>query len=145
MPDNSDVRRQRRAQAIAELLDEIAQPIVARAGARGLTPAQRAALRYLGRAEETASTVAALAAFHATARSNAARTVDALIRKGLIIKISGPDNRQRALALTSSGHRALKEDPVVGLAAELRTLSDDQLLHVAEALETLAPKVLAKG
>lgn len=137
-------RHRPRAQAVAELLDHIAQSFVTRAGARGLTPVQRAAVRYIGRADDAVRTVRTLAAFQTTARSNAARTIGALVKAGLMIKVPAPDGRERALVLTTTGRRVLAEDPVVELTTDLQTLTDDALLRLAEAVDTLADKVLTR-
>jgi DNA-binding MarR family transcriptional regulator len=104
---------------------------------QGMKPAQWTALRYLAQANESACHVGAFAQFHRTTPSSASQTMTALEKRNLVVKRKGEDNRQRILALTAEGEQLLKDDPMLGLAATIATLSDEQLATMAEVMNTL--------
>jgi DNA-binding MarR family transcriptional regulator len=137
MAIGSQGRRDRSARAIAELIEQLSRTIASRAFIGGMNPVHWTALRYLSQANESARQVGAFAKFHMTTPSSASQTMTALENKGLVIKKAGPDGRQRILELTPKGRRLLNKDPIQALAASIQTLSDEQMLLMAEVMENL--------
>lgn len=138
MATAAQARRERSARAIAELLEQLSRVSVSRAIARGMNPVHWSALRYFAQANESARHVGAFAAFNMTTASSASQTITALVKKKLLAKKRGIDSRQRLIELTPQGRRLLEDDPINVLAASIASLSDDQLLLMAEVMERLA-------
>ena len=68
------------------------------------------------------------------------RSVDALVRAGMVERTADPDNRRRlALRLTETGRMAMESSPGGGaaLAARLERLAPSELRAVERALEIL--------
>ena len=137
MPFSNQSRRERSARAIAELIEQLSRTISARAFTTGMNPVHWTALRYLSQANESARHIGAFAKFHMTTPSSASQTMTALENKGLIAKRAGPDGRQRLIELTSKGRRLLETDPMLVLAASIATLSDEQMMVMADVMESL--------
>ena len=144
MPSISQIRRQRSARAIAELIEQLSRIVESRALSNGLNPAQWAALRYIAQANEGARDVGAFSRFHLTTPSSASQTISALVSKGILAKKVGADGRRRTLDLTLKGRRLLDQDPILHLAHAILTLSDDQLFLMAEVTELLIKAALAR-
>jgi DNA-binding MarR family transcriptional regulator len=109
----------------------------ARAFTNGMNPVHWTALRYLSQANESARHIGAFAKFHMTTPSSASQTMTALENKGLLVKKAGPDGRQRLIDLTAKGRRLLEKDPMLALAASIATLSDEQMMVMADVMENL--------
>ncbi len=137
MPSVSQIRRQRSARAIAELIEQLSRIVESRAVSNGLNPAQWAALRYIAQANEAARDIGAFSRYHLTTPSSASQTISALVGKGFVVKKAGADSRRRTLDLTLRGRRLLDHDPILHLARAIQTLSDDQLFLMAEVTEIL--------
>lgn len=67
------------------------------------------------------------------------RSVDSLVRAGLIDRAQDPDNRRRlALSLTEAGRKQLDEAPAgTALAARLERLAQSELRAIERAIEIL--------
>ena len=68
------------------------------------------------------------------------RSVEAMVRAGLVERSPDPDNRRRlAMRLTSAGRSALEQAPATGgaLVARLERLAPSELRAVERALEIL--------
>lgn len=86
------------------LLDRFARLLQARAWARGLNPAQAAALDYLGRANRFSRAPSHVADCLGTTRGTASQTLQALARKGLVRAEADPgDRRSVSYGLTEAG------------------------------------------
>lgn len=122
----------------------LARSLASRGFSHGLNPAQWAALRYIGHADERDRTIGGFAKFHMTTPSSASQTISALVKKRLIVKTRGGDHRIRLIELTAQGRRRLKDDPMAELTRAMHGLSDDQLLLVADVMARLtmaAPRI----
>ncbi len=97
---------------IADLLGQVERLLHNLAFANGLNPAQWSALRYLATAADDARTVTAFARHHRTTKPAASKTIDALVRKSMVRKLSIPgDRRAQRLDLTAKALRRLGHDP----------------------------------
>ena len=127
-----------RVKGVANLLEQAVR-LVHGAGHRyGLYPAQWMALRYFAEANPQARTAAGLMRFQNMAMSPVARTVRALVEKGLLIKKPNPqDGRSDLIEVTSEGQKLLLLDPRNDLETLLSKLPPDQLASLALALQSV--------
>lgn len=130
----SDIRN-----SVAELFDKVERLLHNLAFASGLNPAQWSALRYLSGAEDGARTVTAFARHHRTTKPAASKTIDALVRKALVRKLSIPgDRRAQRLDLTGKAQKRLTQDPRHLLRKAVGTLGRNEMAALARSLETVA-------
>jgi DNA-binding MarR family transcriptional regulator len=119
----------------AHLIDRLDRLARGRESAGELNPAQWEALRFLARANRFSRTPAALAAYVGSTRGTVSQTLIALEQKGhLTRKTSARDRRSIELQLTGTGERALKDDPIILLAADLAQAGAARLEPVVETL-----------
>ena len=124
--------------ALAELVDQVNRMVHGLGFIGGLNPAQWAALRHLGRADESARTVGGLAVIQGVTAPTASETVSALVRKGYVERLpSRSDKRSHTLALTSVGRSLLEVDPLREVASALERLPDARRRALAEDLDRL--------
>ncbi len=128
----------RSAEAIAELMLQIARKVEAEANASELKPAQWAALRYLARAAPTARTNRAFARYHRTTTGTVTLTLKALFEKGLLRRESDPgDKRLVRFEVTKAGREALRHDPLKTLASAIAALRPERRAQLTDALTDL--------
>lgn len=136
-PSRPTGRAESEAHAIAELLELIATSGYQR-DMQGLGPVQWRALRYFATAAASASTLTAYSSHHATTKASASKTLNSLIRKGLMRRIPNPaDARSHFIELTETGRRLLAEDPIRPLTAAIGRLGEHDRAAVAEALKMI--------
>ena len=91
-----------------------------------MKPAQWVALRYFSTINPTASTVTDFARQVGCTKGTASRTVNHLIRRGLLRKRDNPvDKRSHFLEMTESGRRSMERDPIQLLEADLKKLNEE--------------------
>ncbi|HZD53488.1 MAG TPA: MarR family transcriptional regulator [Woeseiaceae bacterium] len=128
--------------AIIEVLEQVLRAVYSQSYADGLNPAQWSALRYIHRANPSARTPSAFAKFHMSEKSSASQTISALVRKGLVTKVTDTaDRRVVRLELTSEGDEYLKRDPQAALVEAVAGLAPTQQRDLAEAAEALARSI----
>lgn len=111
----------------------------------GLSPAQWEALRYLSRANRFSRTPAALADYLGTTRGTVSQSLISLEEKGHIARTqSSRDKRSVDLSLTSQGHAALAEDPLVRLAADIAASRSADLASVVTLLRDALVRAVAR-
>ena len=123
--------------AIAARLNAIAHTWVADGPAERAERARRKLLSAIARGEPvTLNEVSSAVGRGAPAVS---RSVDALVRTGLVERTQDPDNRRRlALRLTDSGRDYLASAPTGSLlAARLERLAHSELRAIERAIEIL--------
>lgn len=124
--------------AIASRFGAVAQAYIADGPPERSARARRTILAAVGSNEPaTLNQVAAAVRRGAPAVS---RSVDALVRAGLIERAPDPDNRRRlAMRLSGDGRRYLEQAPASGgaLLARLERLAPSELRAVERALEIL--------
>jgi DNA-binding MarR family transcriptional regulator len=88
-----------------------------------LNDVQWETLRFLGRANLLSRNPAGIAAWLGVTRGLASQTVDALARRGLILRLPDPrDGRGLALELTQAGYRMAATDPIGAAIAAVGSL-----------------------
>jgi DNA-binding MarR family transcriptional regulator len=120
---------------VAHLIDRLDR--LARSGeaAGDLNPAQWEALRFVARANRFSRTPAALAEYLGSTRGTVSQTLIALEQKGHVSREPSPrDRRSVMLELTALGSQALKQDPILTLAADLEDAAPHQLEATVEVL-----------
>lgn len=128
----------RNAEAIAELMLQVARKVEAEANASELKPAQWAALRYLAKAAPSARTNNAFARYHQTTTGTVTLTLKALFEKGLLRRESDPeDKRLVRFDVTPAGEEVLKQDPLKTLVRAIKGLSAERRTQLTEALTDL--------
>lgn len=131
--------------ATAEVMEQIAQLAYRFGFAADLRPAQWTALRFFGRAEQRACTVSAFADHNLTSRSSASQTVNALVKRGLLVRRPIPsDRRTHRLELTDQAKTLLANDPLKELELSLDEMSDSNRYQLAERLEELLKLMLKR-
>ena len=124
---------QSESQANAELTLQVVRRMQAAANASNLKEAQWSALRYLSKANPSARTNRAFAAYHQTTTGTVAVTFKALVDKGLVEKKRDPsDGRLTRFNLTQLGRQTLKDDPINVLAESIEGLSEEQRRALTE-------------
>ena len=128
----------RNAEAIAELMLQVARRVEAEANASDLKPAQWAALRYLAKAAPSARTNNAFARYHRTTTGTVTLTLKALFEKGLLRRETDPDDKRLVrFDVTPEGDEMLRSDPLRTLAHAIRNLSPERRAHLTQALTDL--------
>jgi DNA-binding MarR family transcriptional regulator len=124
--------------AIAEVFGHVGRLLHSLAFAKGLNPAQWSALRYLSTANDSARSVTSFARHHQTTKPAASKTIDALLRKGLVRKVAVPgDRRAQRVDLTPKAIRRLAEDPLNMFVGALAALDREQTSALAHALQVI--------
>lgn len=121
---------------IAWPLERLARVLRAREHEGGLNPAQREALRYLGRANRFSNTAQGLTRYLGATKGTISQTLMALERKGLIAK-AARDARVVRLTLTEKGREVLAHDPWTELAADAEALGGKTRRRMQRGLEEL--------
>lgn len=104
--------------------------------AHGLKPAQWQALRYYAAADPAVATITAFAEADGITQPAASQTVFALVKRDLLTSTIDPiDRRIRRIAVTASGRRSLKRDPMAALAKVLVSI-DPATLGVIDSVVT---------
>lgn len=125
-----DIETNPTTRATAEVLSYLAHKIYLANYADGLKPSQWVALRYFSKTNPSASTLTAFADQIGCTKGTVSRTVQHLIRRGLLQKTENPkDARSSLLALTPFGSGVLEKDPIRELEIRLAMLgTEDQRL-----------------
>ena len=130
---------------ITDLLGQVERLLHNLAFANGLNPAQWSALRYLATAADDARTVTAFARHHRTTKPAASKTIDALVRKSMVRKLSIPgDRRAQRLDLTSKAQRRLGQDPRNLLRSAVGGLDRSDVSVLARTLSSIAAGIGAQ-
>lgn len=116
------------------LLDRVARLAQARAWARGLNPAQAAALDYLSRANRFSRSPSHVADYLGTTRGTASQTLQALARKGLVVAEASARDRRSVSYRPTETARAVAEDLPGGLAEGERAQLERMLERMARGL-----------
>lgn len=123
---------------LAALLEQTARAIYDKRGPQDIHPGQWSALRFFGRANRKARTVAGLSKYLGVTRGPASRAAAALVRQGLILAEEDlADRRSAIFTVTKVGHEALKNDPIRRLALAISELDNDKKQGLAASLEKL--------
>ncbi|MBP2299222.1 MarR family winged helix-turn-helix transcriptional regulator [Azospirillum picis] len=123
---------------MASLLEQAARLIHGAGHSQGLYPAQWTALRYFAEATPQSRTAAGLMRYQNMAMSPVARTVRALVEKGLVARTPNPkDGRSDLIELTPMGRELLRLDPRNDLEALLGKVTPDHLASLALALQAV--------
>lgn len=125
-------------QAVAQRLSAFAQNWVADGPAERLERARRALLAAI--ADKEPATLNEIAAAVQRGAPAVSRSVDSLVRAGMVERQPDPDNRRRlALRLTEDGRQQLARPAVAGsgLAQMLGRLAPSELRAIERALEIL--------
>lgn len=134
----------RRAEALAELVDQASRAVYSASYMAGLNPAQWNALRYLNSAQSSGRSIKAFSTYHRVTDSAASQTISALARKKLVVKHPDPDDgRAFRLELTPAGIALLEEDPLQHLTAAFATLSEAELRAAGQILTAVVRKITA--
>lgn len=131
---------------VAHLIDRLDR--LARSGeAVGeLNPAQWEALRFVARANRFSRTPAALAEYLGSTRGTVSQTLIALEQKGYVTREPSPrDRRSVLLELTAMGSQALKQDPILPLAADLENAAPHQLEATVEVLRSALHAMITRN
>lgn len=122
----------------AEVLSYVSHKIYLSGFANGLKPAQWVALRYFSAINPTASTVTDFARQIGCTKGTASRTVNHLIRRGLLRKRDNPaDKRSHFLEITDQGQANLERDPIQLLESDLHKLSEEDRVTLQNVLVRL--------
>ena len=146
MQDNPDKLPDRRARAIALLLEQTARLVYDEKQPKDLHAVQWSALRFCERAGDTSRTVAGLARYLGVTSGPASRTAASLVARGLARMEESPrDSRSKVIHLTEIGEDALLHDPLNRCALVLaEELSEEEKAALAKALNKLYAR-LARG
>lgn len=120
---------------IAALIEQLARQVQNICFTKDLAPVQWSALRYFAKAGPSARTVSGLTAYSGVNQSSATRTVQLLLKKGLI-EIQ-QDRRFKRISLTDTGRDLLLRDPLKQLADAVQTLASDDKRAFGDTLATL--------
>jgi len=122
----------------AEVLSYVSHKIYLSGLSHGLKPAQWVALRYFSTINPTASTVTDFARQIGCTKGTASRTVNHLIRRGLLQKRDNPaDKRSHFLEMTESGRTYMQRDPIQLLERDLNKLSEEDRVLLQNVLVKL--------
>ena len=123
---------------LAARFSAVAQEYIADGPAERADRARRGILAAI--ATEEPATLNQVAAAVGRGAPAVSRSVDALVRAGLIERAADPDNRRRlAMRLTEAGRRQLDQAPASGgaLVGQLQRIAPSELRAIERALEIL--------
>jgi len=127
---------------IAELVLHLGRMASGEGLAKGLTPAQRTALRYFARANRFSRTPSAFAAFHGTTRGTASQTIKNLETQGYLTRMrSDADGRSTRLDLTDKARAVLVNDLFEALVRAADALPPGVRRDFANALQRILGQV----
>ncbi len=130
---------------IAALIQRSARLIHSLGFAEGLYPAQWVALRYFSEASPMNCTAADLAHLQAMDIGPVARTVRTMIAKGLVNRVGRATGRSANLiAVTPNGQEMLRYDPRIAVGSIIGTMTAEQRMALATALQVLIPILYAQ-
>jgi DNA-binding MarR family transcriptional regulator len=124
--------------AVAQRFAAVSQALVADGPAERIERGRRALLTAIAANEP--ATLNEIASALRRGAPAVSRSVDSLVRAGLIARAADPDNRRRlAMRLTESGRSYLAQAPSAGgaLASRLQRLAPSELRAVERAIEIL--------
>lgn len=129
MKKESDVR------ATAEILLYLSHKFYLASFAHGLKPAQWVAMRYFSATNPTAATITNFANQIGCTKGTASRTVNHLIRRGLLEKQNNPeDGRSHFVELNSAGWTMMENDPIKSVEGDIQNLADEDLQMLQNSL-----------
>lgn len=124
--------------ATAELLEHLSRRIAQKCYAKDLTPAQWSVLRFVYRANMSACTVTAFAAFHSVQQGSASQTVATLLKKRLLrFEANEIDRRVKFMRLTAAGERMVQHDPLRSVEEALRGVKNSDLTGLLAAAHAI--------
>lgn len=130
----------------AHLLDRLERLARSEETAGVLNPAQWEALRFVARANRFSRTPAALAEYLGSTRGTVSQTLIALEQKKHVRReANARDRRSVVIELTPVGKRALQNDPILSLAADLTAANPDKLDDLIETLRGVLQAKIARG
>lgn len=129
---------------VAGLLEQVSRTVQLSCFRENLHPVQWSALRYFHAAPPTSRTLTGLAKFQGlSVLSAASKTVNALVRKGLLdVSVNPNDRRSRRLDVTEAGRDMLAKDPLLQVTEVISNLPEDDQKQLAGAMEILVMQVL---
>lgn len=132
------------ADRLHELVERLGRLAGAEAREGGVTPSQRAALAYLGRANAFSRTPSAVADYLGTTRGTVSQTLLALEARGLVVRIAAArDRRSVRYDLTERGAAALRAAPAADFRAAAAALGPAETDRLARGLDALLRALLA--
>lgn len=120
---------------IAALVEQLARQVQNICLTKELAPVQWSALRYLAKAGPSARTVSGLTAYSGVNQSSATRTVQLLLKKGLVDVRK--ERRFKLISLTDKGRELLARDPLEQLATAVQVLTPGDKAAVQSAIAAL--------
>ena len=128
---------------IGVVLERLSRVLQNETHAEGLKPTQWEALRFLARANRFSRSPSGLTAYLGMTKGTVSQTLNALERKGLVIKHADTtDRRQVRIDLTAEGRRILDRDPVEGLLRSAAAIGADDRNRLARGLQALLAEAL---
>lgn len=123
---------------VSDLIERLARIMRAGEHDSGLNPAQWEALRYIARSNRFSNSPAALTDYLSATRGTVSQTLNALERKGLIVKEKrDKDKRSVSLRLTPKGEKTLSWDPWQRIGVHEKVLDEASLDGLIEGLRLL--------
>ncbi len=123
--------------ASPDLLGQVFRDFVRRSHAKGLNPAQWAALRFFANTDAQHRTASEFARFHKTTKGTASQTVAALVRKSFLSRsYSTEDRRVTIIDVTPEGHELLKCDPMAPIMRAITGLPAHEVEVIEGFLQT---------
>lgn len=117
-------------------LENMTRAIYNERGPQFVHPGQWAILRYV--ASRPGANVCDVAVFLGITHAPSSRAVSALIKKGLLSRLTDQaDRRVRRLIATERGNALLRGDPLNRLAQALEELDEDQRRQLDDTLQAL--------
>ena len=131
---------QSRAFASAVLLEKIVRGAYENRRSSEVQPLQWSILRYLSIAEKERRTIVWIASFLGVTHAPVVRAMQTLQRRGLVdIEVNAADGRSKIATLSTEGVVMLGEDPLLGVAARIELLDEQERLTLILAIRKLIP------
>ena len=141
MPPTPDLEAAGRT---ADLIERIGRLVRSGRKAGGLNPLEWETLQYLGRANRYSRNPGGLASWLGVSKGRASQLVEALAKRGLILRLPNPrDGRGLALDLTNAGRRTAERDPLHDVARAVAGLAAADGAATAETLAEALTATLA--
>lgn len=120
------MKKESEVRATAEILLYLSHKYYLASFAHGLKPAQWVAMRYFSATNPTAATITNFANQIGCTKGTASRTVNHLIRRGLLGKQNNPeDGRSHFIELNNAGWAMMENDPIKDVEVDVKNLADE--------------------
>ena len=124
--------------AAALLMERLVKETYSQRGPNSVPPLQWSILRFLKDAPDEKCRIKFISVYLGITHAPVSRAVGTLVQRGLVDRVNGLPDRQSPLQITKSGIDTLKADPILKLAARVKSLSEHELKAFSRSISLIS-------